>query len=521
MPLRDWFRPPRHLLTVLLLLTAASVSAVVWLGWTITQQESAVEAQRNRDRLEQAADRIVALLRASLAETGESLAAAAASSHTPQTPAQSVLLLLGRRAFRLSVRASAVHACRRPRSRGARPRVRRRRSGRDRPPAAGRGSGTLPSREPVARPRAEAGALMRLARVKRKQGQLDEARAAYRRLARLEGVRVAGAPADLVARHALCDLSREPADALRLQGDLLDGRWQLTRGQFEFYRAQAVRMSGRETPWARAGLTEVAGRRVGRVAARARDARPANGLVRREAVVHDLANGLGPSGRAHSVAGIPPEHASRRTRCGVRVDGFRRTPRRWNEATGKRRHAAGRREPAALVAVRGRQPGPDRCARQRLMVVGVATMVVFLLAGTYFIARAIRREVAVSRLQTDFVNAVSHEFRSPLTAMRQMSEILAFGRVSNEEKRQQFYDTLLGETRRLQRLVETLLNFNKLEAGARQYRLEAIDAGKVVEDVVAGFGPQVAASGRRIELTARPDSRSEPTPRRSPSRSAI
>jgi signal transduction histidine kinase len=126
---------------------------------------------------------------------------------------------------------------------------------------------------------------------------------------------------------------------------------------------------------------------------------------------------------------------------------------------------------------------------------------VFLVVVTYFIARAIRREVAVSQLQTDFVNAVSHEFRSPLTAMRQMSEILAFGRVPNEEKRQKFYDTLLGETQRLQRLVETLLNFNRMEAGARRYRLEAIDAVKVVEDVVAEFEPQVAASGRRIELT--------------------
>jgi len=43
MPLREWFRPPRHLLLVLLLLTVASVSALLWSGWKLTEQESAVE----------------------------------------------------------------------------------------------------------------------------------------------------------------------------------------------------------------------------------------------------------------------------------------------------------------------------------------------------------------------------------------------------------------------------------------------------------------------------------------------
>jgi signal transduction histidine kinase len=345
---------------------------------------------------------------------------------------------------------------------------------------------------------------MRLARVKRKQGQLDEARVAYRRLAQLEGVRVAGAPSDLVARHALCDLSREPAEAQRLQRDLLDGRWQLTRGQFEFYHAEAVRMSGRETPAGeRTGLTEAAAaawedwqRTPGTRGQRTAwfDGRPWFTIWRsaagRQAVLiqspESLLNTL-PAERGVVCAWLDSE--------GRLVAGTR------GSANGVMRLVAESQLPWSLLVADNQGPADTPVARQRLMIVGMATMVVFLVVGTYFIARAIRREVAVSQLQTDFVNAVSHEFRSPLTAMRQMSEILAFGRVSNEEKRQKFYDTLLGETQRLQRLVETLLNFNRMEAGARRYRLEAIDAVKVVEDVVAEFEPQVAASGRRIELT--------------------
>src|ERR1017187_1158981 len=72
-----------------------------------------------------------------------------------------------------------------------------------------------------------AGALLRLARVLGKLGRREESRAAYMLLAAAGGVRVAGAPAELVARHALGD------DSLR--EELLRGRWHLTRGQFEFY----------------------------------------------------------------------------------------------------------------------------------------------------------------------------------------------------------------------------------------------------------------------------------------------
>src|SRR5882672_9100105 len=127
-------------------------------------------------------------------------------------------------------------------------------------------------------------------------------------------------------------------------------------------------------------------------------------------------------------------------------------------------------------------------------------MVLFLISGTYFIGRAIRREMEVLRMQSDFVSAVSHEFRSPLTSIRQLSEILALGRTPNAERRQVYYETLVRETTRLQRLVEALLNFGRMEAGVRQYRFEELDAASLVERVAAEFQPQIAESGRSIQV---------------------
>jgi signal transduction histidine kinase len=153
--------------------------------------------------------------------------------------------------------------------------------------------------------------------------------------------------------------------------------------------------------------------------------------------------------------------------------------------------------------VTAEQPPPlsGMPANQRYLLFGMGVMAIFLVAGTYFAARAIRGEIAISRMQSDFVAAVSHEFRSPLTSIRQLSEILALGRAPTEDRRQLYYDTLVRETQRLQRLVEALLNFGRMEAGARPYRFEEIDASALVVDVAGEFRHHAEESGQRIELS--------------------
>ena len=128
-------------------------------------------------------------------------------------------------------------------------------------------------------------------------------------------------------------------------------------------------------------------------------------------------------------------------------------------------------------------------------------MVTFLVAGLYFIGRAVTQEMDLAQLQSDFVSAVSHEFRTPLAAMRQLSELLAGGRVAHQERRQQYYESLAGESRRLQRLVENLLNVGRLQAGARPYHLEPLDPRALVEQVVAGFCAELANPGCEIEVS--------------------
>ena len=68
MRFREWFRPPRHILTVFLGAAVVSGAALGWLGWLLLEQDKAVEMQRRQERLDVAADRAVAVMQRSVGD---------------------------------------------------------------------------------------------------------------------------------------------------------------------------------------------------------------------------------------------------------------------------------------------------------------------------------------------------------------------------------------------------------------------------------------------------------------------
>ena len=133
------------------------------------------------------------------------------------------------------------------------------------------------------------------------------------------------------------------------------------------------------------------------------------------------------------------------------------------------------------------------------MIFGLALVVLFVVAATYFAGRAVSRELAAATLQSDFVSAVSHEFRTPLTSMKQFTEMLVEDDDLPAEERREFYRAQERATRRLSRLVESLLDFGRMEAGARPYRLEPLDAADLVRTVVEEFRQEGGCKGFTIE----------------------
>jgi two-component system phosphate regulon sensor histidine kinase PhoR len=98
-----------------------------------------------------------------------------------------------------------------------------------------------------------------------------------------------------------------------------------------------------------------------------------------------------------------------------------------------------------------------------------------------------RRELAVARLQTEFVAAVSHEFRTPLTSLQHVTELLEEDDELPPARRKPLYTAMGRSTTRLRGLVESLLDFARMEDGRKPYDLQPLDPSALVRRVVAEF----------------------------------
>jgi signal transduction histidine kinase len=157
------------------------------------------------------------------------------------------------------------------------------------------------------------------------------------------------------------------------------------------------------------------------------------------------------------------------------------------------------------VAAAGTNLPADTASGERYLL-GVLIAVAMLVSlACYAIARGVLRESAAGRLQSDFVSAVSHEFRSPLTTLRQLTELLADGRILDEDRRRRYFGVLQQETARLHQLVESLLDFGRMDAGRRPYQFESLDLSDLVRHGIEEYRAHAGTNGHAIEAAFSPD----------------
>ncbi len=137
--------------------------------------------------------------------------------------------------------------------------------------------------------------------------------------------------------------------------------------------------------------------------------------------------------------------------------------------------------------------------RRNIYVLSVGVVIVALLFGGVLAIRSTAKELKLAKLKSEFVSTVSHEFRTPLTSIRYLAELLQRGRVKEESKKQQYYESITHESERLSRLIENILDFSKIEAGMKEYEFEKMDFAELCRDVVSRFQEQVAPQEFTIE----------------------
>jgi signal transduction histidine kinase len=126
------------------------------------------------------------------------------------------------------------------------------------------------------------------------------------------------------------------------------------------------------------------------------------------------------------------------------------------------------------------------------------TLLVMLL-GVSLTVRAAAHEVALSKLKSDFVSNVSHEFKTPLALIRMFGETLEAGTVEEEAKRREFYGIIRAESERLTHLINRVLDFSRIDAGVKQYNFREADIVDVVRRTLDTYRLQIRDLGFVID----------------------
>ncbi|MBI1931685.1 MAG: hypothetical protein HYS24_04035 [Ignavibacteriales bacterium] len=83
-----------------------------------------------------------------------------------------------------------------------------------------------------------------------------------------------------------------------------------------------------------------------------------------------------------------------------------------------------------------------------------------------------------------FVSSVSHDLKTPLTSIKMFAELIKNKENISDQKINQYLEIIEGESNRLTRLIDNVLNFSKIERGVKDYSFENINLNSIMKDVI-------------------------------------
>jgi two-component system, OmpR family, phosphate regulon sensor histidine kinase PhoR len=119
--------------------------------------------------------------------------------------------------------------------------------------------------------------------------------------------------------------------------------------------------------------------------------------------------------------------------------------------------------------------------RQHFFAATVASVRAGDTSGAVIVLHDITELRKLERIRRDFVANVSHEFRTPLTAIQGFAETLIAGALDDPQNRGRFLNIILEHARRLARLTEDLLKLSQMDADRLEIEIHSVKVSQLVE----------------------------------------
>jgi signal transduction histidine kinase len=117
------------------------------------------------------------------------------------------------------------------------------------------------------------------------------------------------------------------------------------------------------------------------------------------------------------------------------------------------------------------------------------------------LVRANRELEKVDRMKDEFISLLAHELRTPLTSVRSYVEILlGYQESVNPEEQRQFLEVIRHQVQRLTRLINELLDLNRIRSGRFELSVEPVMVAPVMQEILDDFQGLARETNHRLEL---------------------
>ena len=116
--------------------------------------------------------------------------------------------------------------------------------------------------------------------------------------------------------------------------------------------------------------------------------------------------------------------------------------------------------------------------------IGLFTFLGTMVLGLYLLIQDVNREKRMNKLRTDFISNVTHELKTPLTAINMFAEAMNMSKDNLDSKQKKYTTIIVKESEKLNRMINNILEFSRKENNKLSYKLERLNLTDIVNSTL-------------------------------------
>lgn len=137
----------------------------------------------------------------------------------------------------------------------------------------------------------------------------------------------------------------------------------------------------------------------------------------------------------------------------------------------------------------------------RLRILTSILFTIIIITAFYLTVRTMLRQKKLGEIKNDFINNMTHEFKTPIATISLAVDALKNEKVLQDRGKMSYFSAIIKEeNQRMNRQVETILKASQLEKQEVELNMQPLHVHEVIKDVVDNFALQLQEKGGKAEL---------------------